>query len=73
MYEDHGPILWQYNVGGPRKILSMKSESKAERVKSGPDDYFRFGILAAYCGHIPASLLGRVDIRHTLLAASREV
>jgi len=73
VYEDGRPIFRQNNIRSAWKIPAMQPEPIPECMKSGPDNDFRFCILAAYCGHIPASLLRRVNVGHAPLAASKEV
>jgi len=71
--KDHGPVFRQNNIGCSGQIPAMQPEPISDCMESGPDDDFRFCVLAADCSHIPAPLLRRVNIRHALLATRSEV
>ena len=56
--------LWKYDVGCPWKIRPVETKAKTETVGNLADDYFRLGVLAPDGGHVPASLLWGVNVRH---------
>ena len=62
-------VFWQDNIRSSWEIPTMQSEPVTERMKNCPDNDLWFRVLPAYRGHVPASLLRRVNVCHALVAA----
>jgi hypothetical protein len=63
VYQQHGPIFWERQVGLSRYVSWMKPVAESECVERTPKQHFGLCVLAADAGHHPAARLCIDDIR----------
>ena len=62
--QDGEPVARQYNVGAPRKVLSVEPEAEAHLVEHAPDGSLGQGVPSPDRAHHAASHLGRDFFSH---------
>lgn len=55
VYEDHCPVLWQYDIRPSWQVPTVEPKTKSGGMKLPPDNYLWFGIATPDRGHISAS------------------
>ena len=62
MYEDHGPVPWEYQIGPTRQSFAMQTKAESQAMRDAPDNELGYRVAALDPGHHFASAFAVYDV-----------